>query len=168
MLHYFIIHFFQNPILLIRLIILFGLSISASETLRPPVRFQTACFFLFWDGRTNTSRVVPPEVKGAKKARLAYEVLKENAADSESQAALVRIRLYTGRHHQIRVQMANAGMPLLGDHKYAGEQALETSTRLGIREIALCAYRLTFCHPKTRKSMQFEIEPEGAAFRKLK
>ena len=118
--------------------------------------------YLLKDGKTNTSRVVPPEVKGAKEAKLSYEVL----SAGPSGTALVKVRLYTGRHHQIRVQMANAGMPLLGDHKYAGEAALKISAGLGVREIALCAYRLAFVHPKTGKNMQFEIKPEGAAFQR--
>ncbi len=118
--------------------------------------------YLLKDGKTNTSRVVPPEVKGAKEAKLSYEVL----SAGPSGTALVKVRLYTGRHHQIRVQMTNAGMPLLGDHKYAGEAALKISAGLGVREIALCAYRLAFVHPKTGKNMQFEIKPEGAAFQR--
>ncbi len=120
--------------------------------------------YLLKDGKTNVSRVVPPEVKGAKQARLSYEMLRE---DKERQIALVKICLHTGRHHQIRVQMANAGMPLLGDHKYADETALALSEKLGVRETALCAYRLAFTHPKTGKRMQFEIKPEGAAFQKF-
>lgn len=137
--------------------------------------------FLLKDGKTNLSRVVPPEVKGAKEARLFYEFLseipveelfegdraKETAevgTENLPQIMLVRICLYTGRHHQIRVQMANAGMPLLGDHKYGGGEALALSEKLGIRQTALCAYRLAFTHPKTAERMQFEIQPEGAAF----
>lgn len=119
--------------------------------------------YLLKEGKTNTSRVVPMEVKGAKEARLSYEVLWEKPPE-----ALVKICLYTGRHHQIRVQMANAGMPLLGDHKYAGEEALALSERRGIRQTALCAYRLSFIHPKTGQRMRFEIKPEGAAFRDIK
>ena len=118
--------------------------------------------YLLKDGKTNTSRVVPAEVKGAKEARLSYEILWEKSPE-----ALVKICLHTGRHHQIRVQMANAGMPLLGDHKYAGKEVLALSDKLGIRETALCAYRLAFTHPKTGKHMQFAIRPEGAAFRNI-
>lgn len=130
--------------------------------------------YLLKDGRMNMSRVVQPEVTGAKEARLSYEILRENLPESGMtgygadglRCALVRICLHTGRHHQIRVQMANAGMPLLGDHKYAGKEALALSEELGIRETALCAYRLAFIHPKSGRRMQFEIRPEGAAFHK--
>ena len=120
--------------------------------------------YLLKDGKTNLSRVVPPEVKGAKEARLFYEILSEGPSGT----ALARVRLYTGRHHQIRVQMANAGMPLLGDRKYAGDAVAVLSLQLGVREIALCAYRLAFTHPKTGEKMQFEISPEGSAFHTIK
>ena len=122
--------------------------------------------YLVKDGRTNTSRVVPPEVKDAKKAVLEYEILEKKLLEEDDpcQLALVKIRLHTGRHHQIRVQMANAEMPLLGDYKYADDVTLAMTKRLGIKDIALCASRLVFDHPKTGKRMQFQITPEGAAF----
>ena len=124
--------------------------------------------YLVKDGRTNTSHIVPPEVKDAKRAVLEYEVLEKKPPEEDDpyQLALVRICLHTGRHHQIRVQMANAGMPLLGDHKYADDVTLAMTKRLGTKEIALCASRLAFDHPGTGKRMQFQITPEGAAFRK--
>lgn len=124
--------------------------------------------YLVKDGRTNTSRIVPPEVKDAKRAVLEYEVLEQKLPEEDDpcRLALVRIRLHTGRHHQIRVQMANAGMPLLGDHKYADDVTLAMTKRLGTKEIALCASRLAFDHPGTGERMQFQITPEGAAFRK--
>jgi len=146
--------------------------------------------FLLKDGKTNVSRIVPPEVKGAKQARLSYEILREYLTEVLLQdgkicgevlmpeeetdngglfrTALVKICLHTGRHHQIRVQMANAGMPLLGDRKYGDEAVLVLSEKLGVRETALCAYRLSFIHPKTGKQMQFEIKPEGAAFHRVR
>lgn len=128
--------------------------------------------YLLKDGRTNTSRIVPKEVKGAKKAVLEYEILVEEAIFEQSgsgetpRTALARIRLYTGRHHQIRVQMSHAGMSLMGDYKYADAGAIELSEQLHVREIALCAYSLAFTHPRTGKRMQFRVRPEGRYFRR--
>lgn len=68
---------------------------------------------LFHDRAKNRTYVVGRMRGGVKKARLAYEVLA--AQDGKS---LVRVRLYTGRTHQIRVQFASRGYPLLGDGKY--------------------------------------------------
>lgn len=53
----------------------------------------------------NTSRVVKEGTKGAKKAKLDYEVLKY---DADIDLSVLRVHLHTGRHHQIRVQLANA------------------------------------------------------------
>lgn len=136
--------------------------------------------YLLKDGRTNTSHIVPREVKDAKKAVLEYEVVKETsvpeyvsgilteytAGENESQhrIALARIRLHTGRHHQIRVQMSHAGMSLLGDYKYADAETVKLSEQMKVKEIALCAYQLSFRHPRTGEKMQFQIKPEGKSF----
>ena len=68
--------------------------------------------WLFKDSRKNKVFVVKKERKGVKKARLEFRRL------LEGENSLVRIRLHTGRSHQIRVQFASRGFPLVGDHKY--------------------------------------------------
>ena len=65
--------------------------------------------FLFKDSTKNKVFVVKKERKGVKKARLEFVTLAPS---------LVRIRLHTGRSHQIRVQFSSRGFPLVGDHKY--------------------------------------------------
>ncbi len=118
--------------------------------------------YLVKDGRTNTSSVTSKSEKDAKKAVLSYEVL--DIYEKEQQVrSLVRVKLDTGRHHQIRVQMANIGCPIWGDSKYGVDKEHENVDK-SWKQIALCAYRLEFVHPKTKKTMQFEIEPEGEAF----
>ena len=99
---------------------------------------------------------------GAKKARLSYEVLGEAVDEiSGKKKWLLRIHLDTGRHHQIRVQMAHAGMPLAGDRKYGAG----TNVTIGAGSLALCAASLTFFHPVTGKMMKFVSKPEGAEFK---
>ena len=67
---------------------------------------------LFKDSSKNKVFVVKKERKGVKKARLEFKTL------SAGEESLVRIRLHTGRSHQIRVQFSSRGFPLVGDHKY--------------------------------------------------
>ncbi|MBQ7265398.1 MAG: RNA pseudouridine synthase [Firmicutes bacterium] len=69
--------------------------------------------YILKDGRKNISKIVNKGSVGGKKALLSYEILTEKDG-----FALCRINLKTGRHHQIRVQMASIGMPLYGDTKY--------------------------------------------------
>lgn len=117
--------------------------------------------YMVKDGRANLSRICTRETPGAKPARLHYRV---EAIDKESQpvTSLVKIRLDTGRHHQIRVQMAHLGCPLVGDRKYRKLPAGTPASGSLIREsspaaLKLCAYRLEFRHPADGKEMRFEL-----------
>ena len=112
---------------------------------KPSEKSGTLVDYLLKDGRTNMSRVVPEGTKGSKRSELRYEVL-----ESWEDKSLLKIRLLTGRHHQIRVQLAHAGLPIVGDAKYgtAGGQ------------LRLCSFKTAFCHPRTGKRMEFEVKPE--------
>ncbi len=116
---------------------------------------QTLTDYLVRDGRTNTSRVAGEREKDARQARLVWEVLDENWQED---AAMIRVKLFTGRHHQIRVQLSHAGFPLLGDQRYGSDGSLACSDRLGLRGVCLCASRLGFCHPATGKRMEYRTE----------
>ncbi len=111
---------------------------------------------LYKDAKSNTSRVVLPGSKDAglgKKAKLAYTVLHEQSLEGQSYSEL-EIKLYTGRHHQIRVQLSYAGHAILGDTKYGSEASKELSAQIG-KGLKLCAYQLTFIHPKTGEKVTF-------------
>lgn len=133
-----------------------------NRSTEPLVQGQTGKLtdYLLKNGKTNCSSVVKEGTKGAKKAVLQYEVLRagEELAD-------LAIKLETGRHHQIRVQMAHAGTPLVGDFKY-GRKAGDKPQGAG-RYAALCFVKMAFLHPVTKKRMEFEIEPENPAFQLL-
>lgn len=110
--------------------------------------------YLVTDKTRNLSSIVtakPPA--SAKKAVLEYKVIAQVEGGT-----LLDVRLHTGRQHQIRVQMAYMGCPLVGDNKY-GKPSNVTSAGLG-----LCSYRLQFEHPITGKKMDFSIVPQGKAF----
>ncbi len=111
--------------------------------------------YLLRDGRTNYSRVAEASVKGAKQAILHYQVLRARPGMAE-----LWILLKTGRHHQIRVQLAHANMPILGDCKYGGTAAQG-------RQLALCSSKIIFMHPQTKQKMVFETKPKNPAFQLL-
>lgn len=109
--------------------------------------------------------------KGAKKAVLHYSIRSihpvSDACD-QGEICLADISIETGRFHQIRCQMAHAGMPLLGDQKYAGAEAIAVSNLLQVKHVALCAVSVEFVHPVTARSMYFSEEPEAEIFRIFK
>ena len=101
---------------------------------------------LLWkDSRKNKVFVVKRMRGGVKKARLEFTRL---SADGEE--SLVRIRLHTGRSHQIRVQFASRGFPLVGDHKYGARDSSPAPL--------LFSCKLSF--PYRGKTVQFEAMPE--------
>ena len=106
--------------------------------------------YLYKDERNNISKVVKPEKKNAKLAKLDYKVLAYNEVKDLS---LVKVNLHTGRHHQIRVQLAHAGHSIFGDQKYG--------TRGNGKQIALWAYELTVQHPVSKEEMTFKCLPES-------
>lgn len=106
--------------------------------------------YLYKDERNNMSRVVNKDKKNAKFSKLDYEVLAYNEVKNLS---LVKVNLHTGRHHQIRVQLANSGHSIFGDQKYG--------TRGKNKQIALWAYELTIKHPITKEEMTFRCLPES-------
>ena len=105
--------------------------------------------YLLRDGRTNTSAVVESSTPGAKRAELSYEILEQ-----KNGRAVLRIHLGTGRHHQIRVQLAHAGMPIVGDRKYNFKENMKPAGE----PLCLCSYKIGFRHPKTRRNLAFEID----------
>ncbi len=105
---------------------------------------------LFKDSSKNKSFVVARPRKGVKEASLEYVLLDAKTTD-KGDISLVRIKLHTGRTHQIRVQFSSRKMPLLGDGKYG-------STDKDC-EIALWSYRLAFIHPLKKKEIDFSKEP---------
>ena len=135
--------------------------------------------YLLTDKKTNYTRVVEEgqsvtdcqlnsNHSDAKKAVLEYKVISQSM-----EGTLFDILLHTGRQHQIRVQMAHMGCPLIGDEKYGEMSATEGKKVDGTefmrdavkkKQLALCSYRLEFAHPTTGKKMDFSIKPEWEIF----
>ena len=104
--------------------------------------------YLLKNEKTNISKVVKVGTKNSKYAKLDYELLKYN---EEINLSLLKILLHTGRHHQIRVQLANSGHSICGDQKYG--------TRGRGKQISLWAYKLTIEHPITKEKITFKGLP---------
>lgn len=107
------------------------------------------------DRKSNLSRVVLSKTAGSKTAVLSYCLEK-----TVGERSLLSIWLRTGRHHQIRVQLSHAGLPLAGDTKYNPKE----KERDGWRQLGLCAVSLSFTHPGTRKKFTWAIQPQGEIF----
>lgn len=101
----------------------------------------------------------------AKIAKLHYRILEK--LEQPMPMSLVDVCIETGRFHQIRVQFAHAGCPLLGDTKYGNTSADTQSGSLSYRGVALCAYLLEFVHPASGKKMSFRVKPQNPAFEKF-
>lgn len=116
--------------------------------------------YMIKDG--SRAKIVTADTPGAKKAVLHYKLIA-----IEKGRVLYEVRLETGRFHQIRAQMAHAGMPLLGDKKYADTAIQIYSEMHGIKNVALCAYKLKLIHPESGEEMLFVSKPSGEVFREF-
>lgn len=155
----------------------FGKYYRALVTNAPSEKEGTLEDYMVKDARTNTSRICSAKENGAKIARLHYDTVPDHSRlfstvsgssssvdislSSQSQECHeteLEIHLDTGRHHQIRVQLASIGCPIVGDTKYNPE--LTGNKRW--QTIRLCAYKLDFKHPVTHKAMHFQLEADPA------
>lgn len=110
---------------------------------------------LFKDSSKNKSFVVKRMRKGVKEASLEYELVK-TAVKDEKTLSLVKIRLHTGRTHQIRVQFSSRKTPLLGDGKYGSSDNNCT--------VSLWSHRLCFKHPFSGEEIDFKSYPDNTKY----
>ena len=146
----------------------FGKYYRALVTNAPSEKEGTLEDYMVKDARTNTSRICSAKENGAKIARLHYDTVPDHSRlfstvsgssssvdvslSSQSQECHeteLEIHLDTGRHHQIRVQLASIGCPIVGDTKYNPE----LTGNKGWQTIRLCAYKLDFKHPVRHNSV---------------
>ena len=102
--------------------------------------------YLKKDEKTNIVTIAKKDEIGAKKAELEYELIA-----SKNNLSLLKVNLFTGRSHQIRVQMQSIGHALFGDAKYGNNNEKNN--------LALWSYKLEFVHPTLNKLMQFTSLP---------
>jgi 23S rRNA pseudouridine1911/1915/1917 synthase len=114
----------------------------------PPNPSAHLIHYLFRDEKKNKSFVVAEDRKDSKKAELIYQVIK-----SSDNYHLLEIELLTGRHHQIRAQLAHIGCPIKGDLKYGFPRTNPDAS------IHLHSARIEFMHPVKKEMMVFEASP---------
>lgn len=102
--------------------------------------------YLYKDSKTGISKVVDKHFTGGKLSKLNYEVM-----GYYKNKTIVKVKLITGRHHQIRLQFKALGYPLYGDQLY-GKKNNE--------QIRLYAYLLAFNHPVTKERLCFKLLPK--------
>lgn len=112
---------------------------------RPEKDADELCDLLFYDRKRGKSFVVGRERKGGKEARLSYSLISYDGKYSK-----VRVRLHTGRTHQIRVQFASHGLPLRGDRRYGAPA--------DSGEFSLLSCCLAFTHPTSGEKMEYRLE----------
>lgn len=115
---------------------------------------STLTDFLVKNHEKNISRIIPltklSKYPKAKEAKLSYKLLRK-----EGDIAMYKVSVYTGRPHQIRVQLANIGIPIIGDLKYGSKKGLG-------KYIALHARKLEFDHPVQKIPLIIEADfPES-------
>lgn len=105
----------------------------------------------------NMSKVVDKSDKSAKLAKLKYKLLETKTTENDGELSLLQVELYTGRHHQIRLQLSNSEIPIWGDNKYNKVFV----KRKDFTNIALWSYIYDFKHPKTEQSTVVTSIPKG-------
>ena len=105
----------------------------------------------------NMSKVVSKDTKGAKEAVLEYQVINSVYSEEYGELSLLKIVLKTGRHHQIRVQLSNAGWPIWGDNKYNKTFVKKKEWT----QISLWSYKIVFKHPIKKTHLSFTVLPQN-------
>lgn len=111
----------------------------------PKIKEKELHHYLVKNERLNKSFVTHPGITGALECRLRYKLLK-----SANRYSLLEVLPLTGRHHQIRVQLATNGTPIVGDVKYGDLRANDDQS------ICLHARKLIFVHPVSKELLEVE------------
>jgi 23S rRNA pseudouridine1911/1915/1917 synthase len=125
---------------------------------RPPEDEDTLTHFVKKNESQNKSYTYDNEVKGSKEASLSYKLLARS-----DRYYLLEIELHTGRHHQIRAQLAAIGCPVKGDLKYGYSRSNEDGS------ISLLARKMVFVHPVQKQEITITAHmPEGDIWKLFK
>lgn len=126
-------------------------SYLAIVTQKPRKHEEVLIDFLVKNEKQNKSYVVPENTANAKKASLEYRLIGES-----ERFFLLLVELHTGRHHQIRTQLANIGCIIKGDLKYGDKRSNPDMS------ICLHAYSLEFIHPVSKELIAIKAPPPAS------
>lgn len=115
---------------------------------RPPLEEDELVHFILRNQEKNKSHVLKSSKKGAKEARLKYRLV-----GSTNNYYFLEIELFTGRHHQIRAQLASIGSPIKGDLKYGFPRSNKDGG------IHLHARQISFLHPVKKEQVKVIADP---------
>lgn len=104
----------------------------------------------------NMSKISSKDNKNAKLAKMKYTLINTVNTEEYGNLSLIKVKLYTGRHHQIRVQLSNCGLPIWGDNKY-------NKTFVKKKEFtntSLWSTKYVFCNPKTNDEISISYKPD--------
>jgi len=110
-------------------------------------------------GRAPIQRQKMAAISGGREAITEFEVLsyyKLSAISYKLEFSLLKVRILTGRTHQIRVHLAKIGYPVMGDFVYGNKSSIKASKEIGLIRQFLHASKLSFTHPTTKKKLTFE------------
>lgn len=125
---------------------------------QPPAPAGELVHWLVRNEKQNKSYAYDREVKDSKKAILDYKIIGKS-----DRYYLLEVNLHTGRHHQIRCQLAKMGCPIKGDLKYGAQRSNPDGS------ICLHARRIEFVHPVSKELMSFEAPvPDTALWKSFK
>lgn len=114
----------------------------------PKNRIDHLTHYLKKNEEKNIVKVVPMTTEGCKRAELEYSIIEKVQGFT-----LAKVQIFTGRSHQIRVQMATTGCPLFGDSKYGADPKTYK------HPLGLWATEIRFPHPTTKEVMTFIVYP---------
>jgi len=128
-----------------------------------PKKESTLIDYIIKNQRLNISKIVNKNTQGAKRAELSYKLITSLENKKFNTLSLIEINLKTGRHHQIRLQMSNAGFPIWGDTKYNDafkRNGIYYSSGLYVN-IALFSNSIQFINPETKLYEKYETSPKN-------
>lgn len=127
----------------------------------PEKKEDTLTNYLIKNERLNISKIVNKNTKNSKYAELSYCLTKTCSSEEYGVLSLLKINLKTGRHHQIRLQLSNIGLPIFGDTKYNPSFGIKGKYKNKFTQTALFSNSIEFINPTSNSLEKYTISPNN-------